>query len=667
MWGKVDAMNALSEHWHLFVIGATLAGFTLDFLRRFLLPALQLRRELADAIKALAELRDRAQSKPISPDEIDRVLGPVGLGHIWSEYSKTLHQQKEVDARGQLRSARWRSTALAETFFSDYAVVDARLNTDYFKHLPGLLTGLGIIGTFTGLIIGLQNYTKAESPGPDELRKLMIDIKMAFYISAAAIILAMICTAIEKGVVSARYRQASALRELIDSLYATGAGEEYLARLVAASETSATQAAQIKDALVADLKEILAAQTNMQIEAQSRQSERMSGDVGRAIVENLGAPIQAISQAVSGVSSNQGDAVNRILTDVLASFSGQMRDLFGGQLAGMSDLLRQTNDSMQATVRQFGQMATNIDAAGTGTVEAMGERMNRALDAVEARQQAMNSHMAAFVDQIRSLVAESQTESSKKLQEVLTTMGDQVAGVVTELRRQAETSAESQGERLQRFERSTGEVIGSLSSQMETLLARSMDTNRSLQGTVSQLTATTEKAMAELNAGAATLALAANNFAAAGKGVTQTLQESAKAVETIKSASDSLSVATNGTKAVLGDYAKTRDTFATMVSELRTTIEVAKREASMTAEVLKQLEAAAAQLTRAEKQSEEYLAGVNEVLVKAHESFAQNIERTLRESNRKFQAELSTAVSSLSGAVKDLGDVLDDLPTKRKG
>jgi hypothetical protein len=58
----------------------------------------------------------------------------------------------------------------------------------------------------------------------------------------------------------------------------------------------------------------------------------------------------------------------------------------------------------------------------------MGERLNKALEGMEARQQIMNTQMGAFVEQIRSLVSESQSESSRKLQEVLGSVGEQVAG-----------------------------------------------------------------------------------------------------------------------------------------------------------------------------------------------------------------------------------------------
>ena len=533
--------------------------------------------------------------------------------------------------------------------------------------MPGVLTALGIIGTFFGLISGLGRFQVPEdlTKVQEQLGRLIASVHDAFYVSAAAILLAVMVTAVEKWHVAARYRQVERLRELTDSMFEGGAGEEYLERLVAAAETSATQAAHIKNALVADLKEILTTLANQQIAAQAQQSGQMSVDVGKAISDSLGLPMEAISKAVQGASVNQGEAVNKMLTDVLATFSAQMRDMFGGQLQGMSDLLRQTSESMRETALQFGQLAKNLDAAGTDTVDAMGEKLGKALDGMEARQKAMNVQMAAFVDQIRALVGESQSESSRKLQEVLPSVGDQVAGVVAELRKQAEASAESQGQRQERFESATGAAIGSLSEQMERLLAQSVETNRSLQDTVAKLAGATDKAISGMNSGAETLYVAASDFAKAGQGVADTMRASTAADEAIKGASGQLTLATDGARGLFADYGKTRDTFSLMVSELKQTIDNAKREASMTSEIIGRIEAAAVQLGTAQKQSEEYLRGVSEVLVKAHDSFAENVERTLREGNRQFQGELSSAVQLLSGAIKNLGDVVDDFSPRK--
>lgn len=665
---EMSSGSMVQQYWQIGIVAIILIGLSIDFCIRFGIRSHGLGKEMARAISALKEISSRNHGSIIELDEVgSKAMQSRALSHLWNEYSKTLHPQREEDQHGQIRLARWRATTMAESFFSEQAIVDSGLKTEFFKHLPGVLTGLGIIGTFAGLIKGLVNFNVAVDPAKaqEQLQSLVNSVGHAFYVSAFAIGLAMLFTWIEKSVVTARYRQVEELRELIDSLFKSGAGEEYLERLAVASETSATQAMHIKEALVADLKEILTTLTTQQIEAQAAHTGQMSVDVGKAISDSLSAPMEAITKAVQDVSSNQGDTVNKMLTDVLASFSSQMHDMFGGQMKGMTDLMLKASEAMQATAVQFGQLAANMDAAGTNTVDAMGDKLSKALDAMDARQAAMNAQMGSFVEQIRSLVSQSQSETNEKLREALTAVGGQVAGFVEQLRKQAEESAESQGSRVHRFEESTSQAISSLSDQVEQLLVQSMDTNKSLQSSVASLAVATDKAITGMNAGTETLSVAASDFAKAGQGVSDTMKASAAATESIKGASTQLAMATENAKGVFSDYAKTRDTFAMMVAELKGTFEAAKRDALLTSELISQIEAATKQLAVAQKQSEDYLKGVTDVLIKAHELFGQNVERTLSEGNRKFQGELSVAVQLLSGAIKNLGDVVDDIPPRK--
>ncbi len=666
---KADVIGLLVEYWHIAVVAALLLLISIGFFFCFMVPAWwQLRRELSRAITALHGIRSRLTGDIVELEEISKAMSGQTLANLWSEYAKTLHPQNEDGEHGQSRIVRWRATTMADNFFSEHAIVDTRLKTEFYKHLPGILTGLGIIGTFTGLIIGLDRFKvpKDLTKVQEQLGQLIDSVGHAFYVSATAIALAMLFTWIEKSLIAARYREVKQLCELVDGLFKGGAAEEYLERMVAAAETSATQAAHIKDALVADLKEILTTLATQQIEAQIRHTGQISADVGQAISKSLESPMTAISKAVQGVGANQGEAVNKMLTDVLASFSVQMREMFGGQMQGMSELLRETSNSMKATAVQFGQLAANMDAAGTNTVEAMGEKLAKALDGMEARQHAMNAQTAAFVEQIKSQVGASQTESSQKLQEVLAHVGDQVTGVVAELHRQAAASAEYQGQSQAQFAHATSAAIGSLSEQMERLLAQSVETNRSLQDTVARLAGATTNAIAGMNAGAETLLMAASDFAKAGQGVSDTMMASTTAVEAIKGASGQLTLATDGARSLFADYGKTRDSFSLMVTELKQIIDNAKREASMTSEIIGGIKAAADALGMAQKESEEYLRGVSEVLVKAHDEFRVSVEKTLCDGNRQFHKELTSAVDSLSGAIKDFGDAIDDFPPRKQ-
>jgi hypothetical protein len=342
-------------------VGGVLLVATSFFFRQFFFPSRRLHNELDAAIRKVGEIKQRLGGTPIVDlDEIQVVMATDELKHLWSEYAETLHPQKKQDESGQLRIVCYRATAMAEVFFSEQALVETPLKTAFYKHLPGILTGLGIIGTFSGLIYGLLDFN-ATAADPTIIKKsldsLIHKVGDAFIVSAAAISLAMLCTWWTNRELTLRYRQVEQLCQLVDSFFDAGAGEEYLARLVEASETSATQAIQLKDALVSDLKVVLS-------ELTERQIRETSSGIGQTIVDGLAKPMNEISQAVKALGANQGDAVNRMLTDVLSNFSERMEKMFGGQLNGMSELLTQTTQAMQVTASRFDQLAANMDTNG---------------------------------------------------------------------------------------------------------------------------------------------------------------------------------------------------------------------------------------------------------------------------------------------------------------
>lgn len=661
------SMQILNNYWAALVIGALLLYLTLDFLLKFVRKARALGSHLESALAAISEITSDGPGGITDLNQIaERAMTSGRLAYLWGEYVKTLHPQKDHDGSGQLHVVRWRATCLAGTFFTQEAVVDTPLRVEYYKHLPSILTGIGIIGTFSGLILGLLHFDVSSDPSLAEagLRDLLSAVGHAFIVSGTAIALAMLFTAIDKRLISSRYTQVEKLQQAIDKLFSTGAEEEYLERIVRAAETSATQALQIKDSLVADLKQVLSEITNLQVEASARHSTMISTEVGRVISDSLGAPIERISHAVERVGASQGDAVNRLLVDVLASFTTQVRDMFGGQMFGLSELLQKSATAMESTAVKFEALASNMEIAGKTAADAMSERLLAAVNAMEARQQMLNHQMGEFVEQIRTIVLNSQTESGAKIQELLAQMGDQVLSVAAQLRSQVDATTSAQTEQTDRMTRETGLAINSMSEQVEQLIAQSLEVSTALQSSVQALSSATSDSILKMNSGAEMLYIASSDFAKAGQGVTEVIKLTAPTTEKINAAAQALLSASNVTQQVTSEYGKSRDSFSLIVSELRTTIEAAKREASVTIDLVAAIRSASEQLQIAEKQAESYLAGVTEVLAKAHESFAENVERTLRTGNAQFHKELSEAMSLLSGGIQDLGDLLESVPSR---
>ena len=636
----VNAFLTFLTVWPVWLVGSLLIYIVYQFRVSFVLPARRLGEGIAKALSVLDTIQARGGSPLVELSEIKAGMNATPeLAHAWSQYEETLHPQYKVDAAtGQTHLVCWRETALAETFFSAKDIVDTPLKADLYKHLPGILTGLGIIGTFLGLIQGLTAFDPTDQEHLNtQLEALLKAVAQAFYVSGSAITLAMLFTWIEKTLITARYRELTCIVLRLDSFFDAGVGEEYLAQLVKATDTQATQALQIKDALVEDLKILLTTLADKQMEAQSRSTER----VLQAQAEHFREVAQQVGKAIA---DQQGNAVTKMLEDVIRAFSGTMEKMFGGQMEGMAGLLKQTSEAMEKSAEKFTTLATNMDAAGQRVADIMLAKMNEAITAMDTRQQVMNTQMGVFVEQINQLVSKSQEESAHKLQETL----------------------EKVGQQQERFEQSTDKAVESLSSKIESLMSQLVDTNRSLENTVAQLSGVTTQAIAGMNDGAKTLTTAVADFAKAGQGVADTMKAAGEATGNIKVASGTLSAATAAVKDVLADYGRTRDAFANMVTELKSVTENARRDAAMTSEIIARIESATGKLGEAQIQVEKYLEGIKQVLVETHESFALQVVQTLGTGNSKFQEELRTAVAILSTAIKDLGETLEDIPGKRR-
>jgi len=129
-------------------------------------------------------------------------------------------------------------------------------------------------------------------------------------------------------------------------------------------------------------------------------------------------------------------------------------------------------------------------------------------------------------------------------------------------------------------------------------------------------------------------------------------------------ASSSVSTSSTMLQGVVADYATTRETLAAMLADLRSTVENAKREANLTSDILTRIESASQKLGQAQKDAEDYLAGISEVLTSAHAEFATGLRNTLGEGYREFYERLSNATGLLRQAIEELASTVE--PTMRR-
>jgi cell division septum initiation protein DivIVA len=182
---------------------------------------------------------------------------------------------------------------------------------------------------------------------------------------------------------------------------------------------------------------------------------------------------------------------------------------------------------------------------------------------------------------------------------------------------------------------------------------------------IETLTQTTSSSIGRMEAGAALLGIASEEFAAAGTHVTGVMGQVAGVSAELTEISGSLTTGVSAMQRLLSDYQAQREAVGLLVAELRATVEAASREAALTEGILNRIEGSAELLGAAQNQADEYLNGVSRVLSEAHAVFTREITGTLNNANTEFHTRLTTAVNMLSGAIEELEVTLTEMSAKR--
>lgn len=645
---------------HVYIFAAILGLLALDFLFRFIFPAIRVSRELSRAILQVKALGPSAGATGLA-----EVFNQAGiLLPLWREYADSLHRQTEPDPATGRETVRFRSTAPAEAIFRQEVIVDIPLRAGFFRHLPGIFTGVGIIGTFSGLLTGLGAFRISENPMVvrDSLGHLLHGVSMAFVISAAAITLAMGVTFIEKGIISRLYARVEGLIRLLDDLFSPGVGEEYLARLVKASEFSASQAVPMQKALVGAMQQIMAEQAERQVAA----LEQLGNRISASIEESLRAPMAGITQAVQQITAEQGTAVHTMMHDLLSRFNENLRDLLGGEVGHIHETQQETLRSLRETLSRMESIADHVESAGIRGADAMAERLATAMTGAEARQQAINEKMGTFVENLSSVLSRSQDAAQERLQHTLDDIANHMAGVIQSMSGQIQAASES-GHRHQIEIANEGRrVVGEFGEQVDLLANSVVQAVDEMKTAVNAMRHITGETVSRMNAGADVLYAASSAFAASGREMTETLGKTSGMVTEFGQVSATITGISGELASVLADYQTARETMTVFLDSLKTTVETSRRESALTGDVLALIEQATDKLVSAQHAADGYLARVSAVIGEAHGAFTAGMTQAVGEANHDFHEALSTSIALLRTGVQELATTLEELGALRQ-
>lgn len=378
-----------------FIVGYSalvIGGFAIVCASVFLLRAKSLKEDLDAAIaivnKAVGEIAEPATARLAlarawHQGDLDSLYEVKSVTHAWHEFVECLiiPSPEEIQNGSSIRNTRD-----PDHYFNREHVVTT-LSLRFFDSVPGILTGLGILGTFLGLAAGIYlAQGSGLAAGNTEqvqgaLQQLLGGASLAFITSIAGLSTSIVFLFVMRLVVGQVDESLATWNHVLD---------------VSLERTTPEKVAVLQlDELKEQTVELKTFNTELVISIAAALEEKVAGKLAPAL--------DRIAEATESLQKHQSTATEDMLTSIVDRFSetmtgaaGQEFEAIANSLGGLDETLQNTITSMREQEERSARALDQLSGQVTQTLSEGSVQMRKGFE--ESIQMMMDSTKATHDD-----------------------------------------------------------------------------------------------------------------------------------------------------------------------------------------------------------------------------------------------------------------------------
>lgn len=554
--------------------------------------------------------------------------------HGWKEFTET------IVSEGQGGEERIYNTRQAREFFSEEELVEESMHPAFFRSVPGVLTSLGLLGTFIAILLGLAVIHIPEGAGTGQITgigQFVNALSGKFLSSVFALALAIVFTLMESRILHRAYQTYRKFCQSFDAVFPRRTAEEVLMAM------------------------------NRELQGQRAAFEHFNTDLSNrfrdGIAEGLGPILQNVADGLESFSGERDSNIEALLSRFTTEFRNSMTQSAGTEFTQIATTLEQASELMGHANEQ------------TETTRASFEALVGAMEQSRAAQEELSGKQATTMNEILERMAST-------ISEVSTNSQSAVDSTIREIMERASLESREQAgalrETLEQYSESINQKVGALCSRVEDAASKmasagasgSRDLEESIRKVTERLEQTTssfveqsgrssERIVGELSMVLEEHRSNVGSFSGAREALERTLvvwnkstEEMRLAVTPLRDASSQLETAASSLKGVAAEVREAQQRVGEMLGRAKAELE---RLASMEATSQRVL----GEYERVFETLQSGLAGTLTTITEKMETLQAVSARGLTSQLQEFDNHLGTATQKLGAAIDELGEVLE--------
>ena len=309
--------------------------------------------------------------------EIRSIKGNNGyIGKIWWEFCETLiiKREKETETPNAYcennHIEKLRNTDQIEMYFNSDVIIDKQVQKEVLDVIPGILTGLGLVGTFLAIAIALMGFDMSHIEL--SIQNLLGGLSIKFISSLVGITTSILFLYLKSHLFSKLVTSISCLQLQLNSIFPRRTSESYLCHIWEQIELSNERLEDLED----------------YAEEQKKLSDRFIDEMGSKIEEVLKGNAQNdIKEVLDDLSKNLSNSITGNLRETMEKLIVVMEDVKAtkeqSSNKALTDVLENifNNDSIKDA---GSNIARSLNNEITTTVSSMTEQNQKVEDLVQA-------------------------------------------------------------------------------------------------------------------------------------------------------------------------------------------------------------------------------------------------------------------------------------------
>lgn len=360
-------------------------------------------------------------------DFLEKISTNKNIAHLWNEFDESL-----IKKDGSLENS------LDSSYFFNEHSLASHVGSKFIGAIPGILLGIGLLGTFLALYVALSQLNLGGSDTGAMKTSIIHFVEMVgikFTASVWGILLSVIFTIYEKTLEGKLSEKIKHLQDNIDKIFQRQTAEQNLSLMLSESK----QQTSALNSLAETLTQRISEQFNPMINQMNNHLEQMPVHISNAIGESLKEPLEALQKNASNAAETQSES----LENIVQSFVEKLDQTTGDQVDGVQRLMSETTLKLTDLVTSINQISqeqntiqrereTKMNELFNRTMTSFEEQMNQMKDVFATASTQASTAMNQMAEEQHNIITREREAISQQSSKIADEMGQLLSTLATE-------------------------------------------------------------------------------------------------------------------------------------------------------------------------------------------------------------------------------------------